>query len=68
MGIPAYFTCRKSLTSPQPTQHSIRNAWIVNALKEPCHSDNLLARLEKLYLGNSNIAYFLSEDGIYYLL
>ena len=37
---------------------------LFNALKEPGHSDNLLARPEKLYLGNSNIAYSLSEDGI----
>lgn len=35
-----------------------------NALREPGHSDNLLSRPEKLYLGNSNIAYSLSEDGI----
>ena len=37
---------------------------LFNALKEPGHSDNLLAKSEKLYLGNSNIAYSLSEDGI----
>ena len=35
-----------------------------NALHEPGHSDNLLAKVEKLYLGNSNIALALSEDGI----
>ncbi len=35
-----------------------------NALRESGHSDNLLAKPEKLYLGNSNIAYSLSEDGI----
>mgnify|MGYP004641515487 FL=1 len=35
-----------------------------NALREPGHSDNLLAKAEKLYLGNSNIAYSLSEDGV----
>lgn len=35
-----------------------------NALREAGHSDNLLAKPEKLYLGNSNIAYSLSEDGI----
>lgn len=35
-----------------------------NALRESGHSDNLLAKSEKLYLGNSNIAYSLSEDGI----
>ena len=34
------------------------------ALHEPGHSDNLLAKPEKLYLGNSNIASALSEDGI----
>ena len=37
---------------------------LFNALREPGHSDNLLAKIEKLYLGNSNIAYALSEDGI----
>jgi predicted AAA+ superfamily ATPase len=37
---------------------------LFNALREPGHSDNLLSKLEKLYLGNSNIAYSLSEDGI----
>jgi len=36
---------------------------LFNALREPGHSDNLLAKIEKLYLGNSNIAYSLSEDG-----
>ena len=35
-----------------------------NALREAGHSDSLLAKPEKLYLGNSNIAYSLSEDGI----
>lgn len=35
-----------------------------NALRKSGHSDNLLAKSEKLYLGNSNIAYSLSEDGI----
>ena len=35
-----------------------------NAPREPGHSDNLLAKPEKLYLGNSNIAYSLSEDGV----
>lgn len=35
-----------------------------NALRESGHSDNLLAKSEKLHLGNSNIAYSLSEDGI----
>lgn len=35
-----------------------------NALREPGHSDNLLSKTEKLYLGNSNIAWSLSEDGI----
>ena len=37
---------------------------IFNALREPGHSDNLLTKAEKLYLGNSNIAYSLSEDGV----
>jgi len=36
---------------------------LFNALREPGHSDNLLTKTEKLYLGNSNIAYSLSEDG-----
>lgn len=35
-----------------------------NILREPGHSDNLLAKPEKLYLGNANMAYVLSEDGI----
>ena len=37
---------------------------LFNALNEPGHSDNLLSKAEKLYLGNSNIAIALSEDGI----
>lgn len=37
---------------------------LFNALHEPGHSDNLLSKVEKLYLGNSNIAMALSEDGI----
>lgn len=37
---------------------------LFNALREPGHSDNILAKIEKLYLGNSNIAYALSEDGV----
>ena len=37
---------------------------LFNALQEPGHSDNLLTKIEKLYLGNSNIAMALSEDGI----
>lgn len=37
---------------------------LFNALQEPGHSDNLLRKIEKLYLGNSNIAYSLAEDGI----
>lgn len=37
---------------------------LFNALREPGHSDSLLSKIEKLYLGNSNIAYSLSEDGI----
>lgn len=37
---------------------------LFNALREPGHSDNLLAKIEKLYLGNSNIAFSLSENGI----
>ena len=35
-----------------------------NALRESGHSDSLLSKPEKLYLGDSNIAYSLSEDGI----
>ena len=41
----------------------LETSGLFNALREPGHSDNLLARIEKLYLGNSNIAYTLSEDG-----
>ena len=41
----------------------LETSGLFNALREPGHSDNLLARIEKLYLGNSNIAYALSEDG-----
>lgn len=37
---------------------------LFNTLQEPGHSDNLLRKIEKLYLGNSNIAYSLAEDGI----
>ena len=37
---------------------------LFGALHEPGHSDNLLMKVEKLYLGNSNIALALSEDGI----
>ena len=37
---------------------------LFNALHEPGHSDNLLSKVEKLYLGNSNIAWALSEDGV----
>ncbi|MBQ7575084.1 MAG: ATP-binding protein [Bacteroidales bacterium] len=37
---------------------------LFRALHEPGHSDNLLSKVEKLYLGNSNIALALSEDGI----
>ena len=37
---------------------------LFNALHEPGHSDDLLSKVEKLYLGNSNIAMALSEDGI----
>ncbi len=37
---------------------------LFNALREPGHSDNLLAKIEKLYPGNSNIAFSLSENGI----
>ncbi len=37
---------------------------LFNALHEPGHSDNLLTKVEKLYLGNSNIAQALSEDGL----
>jgi predicted AAA+ superfamily ATPase len=36
---------------------------LFNSLHEPGHSDNLLSKVEKLYLGNSNIALALSEDG-----
>lgn len=37
---------------------------LFNILRELGHSDNLLAKPEKLYLGNANMAYVLSEDGI----
>ncbi|MBP5397799.1 MAG: ATP-binding protein [Bacteroidales bacterium] len=41
----------------------LETSGLFNALREPGHSDNLLSRIEKIYLGNSNIAYSLSEDG-----
>ena len=41
----------------------LETSGLFNALREPGHSDNLLAKTEKLYLGNSNIAFSLSEDG-----
>lgn len=41
----------------------LETSGLFNALREPGHSDNLLTKIEKLYLGNSNIAYSLSEDG-----
>lgn len=37
---------------------------LFNALREPGHSDNLISKVEKLFLGNSNISMALSEDGI----
>ena len=42
----------------------LETSGLFNALREPGYSDNLLAKIEKLYLGNSNIAFSLSEDGI----
>ena len=42
----------------------LEKSGLFNALREPGHSDSLLGKIEKLYLGNSNIAYSLSEDGI----
>ena len=42
----------------------LEKSGLFNALREPGHSDNLLSKIEKLYLGNSNIAYSLSEDGL----
>lgn len=42
----------------------LEKSGLFSALREPGHSDNLLAKAEKLYLGNSNIAYSISEDGI----
>ncbi|MCQ2151381.1 MAG: AAA family ATPase [Bacteroidales bacterium] len=42
----------------------LETSGLFNALRESGHSDNLLARIEKLYLGNSNIAFSLSENGI----
>ena len=42
----------------------LETSGLFNALREPGHSDNLLAKIEKLYLGNSNIAFSLSENGI----
>ena len=42
----------------------LETSGLFNALREKGHSDNLLAKAEKLYLGNSNIAYSLSEDGV----
>ena len=41
----------------------LETSGLFNALREPGHSDILLAKMEKLYLGNSNIAYSFSEDG-----
>lgn len=42
----------------------LETSGLFNGLREPGHSDNLLAKIEKLYLGNSNIAFSLSENGI----
>ena len=42
----------------------LETSGLFNALREPGHSDSLLAKIEKLYLGNSNIAFSLSENGI----
>ena len=42
----------------------LETSGMFNALRESGHSDHLLSKPEKLYLGNSNIAYSLSEDGI----
>lgn len=42
----------------------LETSGLFNALRDPGYSDTLLGRIEKLYLGNSNIAYSLSEDGI----
>ncbi|MBO4570303.1 MAG: AAA family ATPase [Bacteroidales bacterium] len=42
----------------------LEQSGLFNALREPGHSDNLLAKAEKLYLGNSNIAFSISEYGI----
>ena len=42
----------------------LEKSGLFNALRETGHSDNLLAKAEKLFLGNSNIAYCVSEDGI----
>ena len=42
----------------------LETSGLFNALREPGHSDNLLSKIEKIYLGNSNIAFSLSENGI----
>jgi predicted AAA+ superfamily ATPase len=42
----------------------LETSGLFNALRDPGYSDTILGKIEKLYLGNSNIAYSLSEDGI----
>jgi len=42
----------------------LETSGLFNALRDPGYSDTMLGKIEKLYLGNSNIAYSLSEDGI----
>ena len=42
----------------------LETSGLFNALRDPGYSDTILGKKEKLYLGNSNIAYSLSEDGI----
>ena len=42
----------------------LETSGLFNALRDPGYSDTILGKIEKLYLGNSNIAKSLSEDGI----
>lgn len=42
----------------------LETSGLFNALRDPGYSDTILGKIGKLYLGNSNIAYSLSEDGI----
>jgi len=41
----------------------LEQSGLFNVLREPGHSDTILSKIEKLYLGNSNISFCMSEDG-----